>query len=197
MKSFFLIAAITFVHASFAANLQDALKEYQIRVNQPETLTVTKDQHLSGKSKSEHRIEAKGNNHERFEIKVISPVEAKLATALIESESSIVKKLFAPPQTPYMGDIAQAIGECPASFGPIEKKVSLLQKDILAILGAADSKYSFGACTSETAKFRGGFLAYYDEATKAVWFWRVFTPWTKSDALRADWLEPLLSRFRK
>jgi hypothetical protein len=198
MKPIILIVLFVFVRAALAASMQDALKEYGIKVEGGPAITVTKDQHLSGASKKQHLIEAESGSHERFEVKVISPVEPAAAAAMIESESSALKKLFMPTQTPYMGDIAQAIGGCPVKFGPLEKSVSLLQNETKALLGAASEKLSFGACSSSLAKYKAAFVAYYDPANKSVWTWRVFVPWTAPPAaLKSDWLKPVLNRFQK
>jgi hypothetical protein len=193
-----LLSAGVPLAAAQAATMQDALKEYGIKVDAGSAITVTKDQHLSGTTKTQHLIEAESGAHERFEVKIISPVEAQAAAAMIESESSALKKLFMPAQTPYMGDIAQAIGGCPVKFGPLAKSVSVLKNNSQALLGAANDKLSFGACSLEQAKYKAAFVAYYDEPSKAVWTWRIFVPWTNPPAaLKSDWLKPVLSRFQK
>ena len=176
--------------------MQDALKEYGVRVEAP--FTVTKDQHLNGESKKQHVIEAEGSGHEHYEIKIISPLDANAAKALSESEAAGLSKLFAAAQTPYMGDIAQAIGGCPHQFGPLHRKVKVLGFEADALLGGANEKLGFGACSAALAKFKAAFITYYDPATKSLWAWRIYSPWTDPKSpLKSEWLNPLLDRFQK
>ncbi|MGZ3723168.1 MAG: hypothetical protein ACXVA9_09570 [Bdellovibrionales bacterium] len=182
---------------SQAATLQDALKEYGIKADGAPAMTVTKDQHLSGTTKNLHVVEANSAAHEHLELKIISPVESKAAAAMIESETAALKKLFAAASTPYMGDIAQAIGGCPAQYGPVERPVTFLKNDTKALLGSANAKLGFGACSEGEAKFKGAFITYYDESSRALWTWRFFSPWTGAAALKSDWLGPVLKRFNK
>jgi len=180
---------------AFSATLQDALKEYGLHADS--VFLVSKDQNLKGASKSQHVIEAESPAHEKLEIKIISPIDEKHASTIIETETGAVKKLFEAAETPYMGDIAQAIGGCPHQFGPLQKSVNVAGHNSEAILGAANSEKGFGACTAEQAKFKGAIFAYYDSKTKSVWTWRVFQPWKDSKSpLKSDWLAPILSRIK-
>jgi len=197
MKKIMLMISLASSQFVFAATMQDALKEYGIKLDGAHAGVVIKDQHLSGSSKSQHWIEAKTPADEHFEIKIISPLDQKAASALIASEASTIKKIYSAPQTPYMGDIAQAIGGCPTTFGPLEKKITMLKQDATAVLGAADDKFKFGACSSEQAKYKGAYLAYYDESSKSLWTWRIFVPWKTAADFKSDWLSPVLKRFQK
>jgi hypothetical protein len=181
--------------SAFGATLQDALKDYGLHADS--AFVILKDQKLKGVAKSQHVIEAEGPAHERLEIKVIAPIDEKLAATMIETETVAVKKVFAAPQTPYMGDIAQAIGGCPHQFGPLQKSVTVAGHSTQAVLGAANAEKAFGACSADQAKFKGALIAYYDAGTKSVWTWRVFQPWTDSKSpLKSDWLAPILSRIK-
>jgi hypothetical protein len=197
MTRIMAVCLAAFAFEAGAATLSDALKDYGVKVQSADSFKVVKDQKVAGTSKSQHVIEVETAAHERLEIKIIQPVEAKVAAAAIESERNTLKKLYGAAQTPYMGDISQALGGCPASVGPAEAKINLMKKDVAAVLGAVKSDYAFGACSAEQAKFRGAYMAYYDEATKSMWSWRVFAPWTGGGKkpLSADWLKPIVSKF--
>jgi hypothetical protein len=190
--------ALSLLLAAHAAtpSLQEALKEYGVHVEGE--FSVLKDQRLAGAVKKQHVIEAETAGRERFEIKVITPIDKAAARRLIDEELNGLRKLFAAADTPYMGDIAQAIGGCPAQYGPIDKKTDFLAGEADVMVGSASDKFAFGACSPEAAAYKGAFVAYYDEATKSVWSWRVFVPWTdKKSALKSDWLSPVLARFKK
>ncbi len=185
-----LIALLVALESAPAS--QDVLKEYGILI--PSTFKVLKDQKVSG-TKLQRTVEFEGPKSERIEIKILAPVEATPAAAMIASESDAVRKLYAAPQTPYMGDIAQAIGSCPAKYGPVKSDVQFLSDHRNALIGAANSQRAFGACSASEAKFRGGFMSYYDPSTKTVWSWRVFVPWSDKKPLGDRWLSEILAQF--
>lgn len=177
---------------TWANPLQSLLKEYGIAVNG--NFKLIKDQKMSG-VKTQRLIEVEGQKNERIEIKIVSPVEADSANAMIASERDAVKKLYSAPQTPYMGDIAQAIGSCSSKFGPLKSEIKFLSNKQDALIGAANPERAFGACSGEQAKFRGAYVSYYDPGTKTVWSWRVFSPWTDKKPLGSAWLTEILAQF--
>lgn len=188
-----LISVGNFAHGSTA---RDILNDYSIQIDDASTFAVLKNQKMSG-AKNQHIIELQSKNKEHVEIKIISPVDKSAATAMIDAERSVVKKLYAAPQTPYMGDIAQAIGACPAKFGPVQSEIQLLTDKRNAVIGAANPERAFGACDSAKAKFRGALVAYYDEESKSVWTWRVFSPWSDKKPLGSHWLSAILGQFKR
>src|SRR5690242_16576510 len=98
MKTQLFLALLIFAQPLVAATLQEALHEYGIKVEGGGAAAVTKNLKQSGQTKSQHVIEAETPAHERFEIKVIAPIEAGAAGALIESENTAIKKLFSAAQ---------------------------------------------------------------------------------------------------
>lgn len=189
-----LILSLCAVAAAATSSLDGALLEHGVHADLD--AKVLKDQHLSGETKKQHLIEAETADHQRFEVKIISPVEPRMAGQLIGEEINGLKKLFAAADTPYMGDIAQALGGCPAQFGPIEKQIEFLNPGAKVLIGSANDKFGFGACSAQTAKYRAAYVAYYDEGTKSVWTWRIFVPWKGKTPLKTDWLSPVLRHFK-
>ncbi len=194
LRNFILSWAISISVSAFASPLQEALREYGVTVSS-ENFKVLKDQKISG-NKIQRLIEVEGRRNERIEIKIVSPVEAAAARAMMDSERTVLKKLYAAPQTPYMGDIAQAIGSCPSKYGPLKKEMTFLAGKQDVLIGAATPERTFGACTSDQAKYRGAYVSYYHPATKTVWSWRISAPWTDGKPLGSEWLSDILAQFK-
>jgi hypothetical protein len=182
-----VIPILLLITAAWAA----PLAEYGI---QAEGFTWTQDQKRSG-VKTQHVVEGEGPGQARVEIRILSPLDEETAKKNIEGETNALKNLYAAPQTPYMGDIAQAIGGCPPSLGPKAYDIEFLGRKVPAILGAASGDRSFGACTKEAAKFRGAFFAFYEKG--ALWSVRVTAPWPAKAKLADNWLAPIMARFKK
>lgn len=195
-----MLSLIFFSLASFASpgSLEQALKEHGVSVDSGVAYKILKDQHLSGSVKKQHEIVAESPAGVVLEIKIIEPLDPKAGAALVFSELGGIKKVYAPPQTPYMGDIAQAIGGCPSQFQPLNVPVTVAKAHGEALVAAATADRAFGACSETDAKLKAAFFIYYDADAKAVWSWRIFTPWTgQKKKVSGDWLQPLLNRFKK
>lgn len=123
----------------------------------------------------------------QLEVRVKSGVEAQAARAAIDEEMNSLKKLYAAAQTPYMGDISQAIGGCPPSMGPKISEVNFFGAKVPALMGAVNADKAFGECSKDKAKFKGAFFGYYDTQSKKLWLVRAFQPWTDGK-LESGWL---------
>lgn len=191
------ILSVSLVYAANASgSLGEVLKPYGIRVRDDKSFKVLKNQQSSGSTRQHQVVEVETTGRERIEIRLVRPVETAAAQSTIAAESAAVKKLYEAQQTPYMGDIAQALGGCPPAMGPVLAQVAVGKQKGEAVVGAVNSDYSFGACASDQASYKGAYLAYFDEGTKTLWTWRVFAPWTGGKkAIDADWLKPILNRF--
>lgn len=194
LRKFSLTWALWISFSAGASPLQDVLREYGIAVDSG-NFTVLKDKKMSG-AKSQRVIEVQGRQNERIEIKIVSPVETAAAQAMMEAERTALKKLYAAPQTPYMGDIAQAIGACPSKYGPVKKQMPFLDGPQDVLIGAATPERDFGACTAEQARYRGAYVSYYHPATKTVWSWRISAPWNDKKPLGSEWLGEILAQFK-
>ena len=95
-----------------------------------------------------------------------------------------LKKLYSAGQTPYMGDINEAIGGCPASMGPKTEEIKFLGAKVTALIGAAGDGHAFGACSRAQAKFSGAYWGHFDAKSKKLWLVRFFNEW-KSGPLRS------------
>jgi hypothetical protein len=175
------------------ASVKGPLEEYGIR---GEGFTWLENQKHQG-TKTQHQVKADGPSGSHIEIRIVSPLEEAAARKSIADEWNSLKNLYSAPQTPYMGDIAQAIGGCPTTFGPRQVNLQILGQKVSALLGATSSDRAFGACTKEAARLRGAFFGYYDQNSKALWTWRVTAPWPAKTKLSDDWLPSITSRFKK
>lgn len=181
-----------------AATLGDVLKEHGLTLDgAPRAFTVTTDQKVKGERKNLRTLEAKSASGERVQIKIIQPMEAQAAEAAASAERATIKKLYAAPQTPYMGDIAQALGGCPASLGPLESELKIAELPGHLVVGAATASDAFGACTTAESKNKGGLVTFYDPVRKALWTWRVFAPWNpRQTPLSTEWLTAILKQVQ-
>lgn len=177
-----------------ASPFADVLREYGITVK-TEHFKVLKNQSMSG-NKAQRVIEVEGPKGERIEIRIVTPVEAEPAQVMMESERTALAKLYAAPQTPYMGDIAQAIGSCPSRFGPLKKEMKFLTDSQQVLIGAVAPDRKFGACSADQARFRGAYVSYYHPTTKTVWSWRITAPWADQKPLGSEWLSDILAQFK-
>ncbi len=198
MKHYFFMGLIFCSLASSAATLEKVLGDYGLKVDSTKNFKLLKDQKISGTSKKQHLIDAQAGTGERIEIKIISPIDKGTAQSLVETEQTAMRKLYSAPQTPYMGDIAQALGGCPSAMGPIRENITLGGTEVEAWIGASHANSAFGACSAEEAKFKGALLIYYVPETQSVWRWRVFANWTGvKKSIDSNWLKQIVSSFKK
>ncbi len=188
----FLILSANLVWAS---PINEALQDYGIKVSDPAQLKVIKNQKVSGE-KSQHIIEVETPALERVEIRIVGPLTEDGAKTMIESERARLAGLYSAQQTPYMGDIAQAVGGCSSSLGPKSSTVSFLGESRPVLLGAANGDRAFGACSKDQVRYKGAYWAYFDPASKSVWSWRAFTPWRDRSKLNSNWLALLMAGFK-
>ncbi len=189
-----IVMLFLFTNLLWASPVNETLREYGLQVPETPALKLIKNQKVSGE-KSQHVIELETSAREHIEIRIIGPLPEDAAKTLLSSERSRLAGLYAAPQTPYMGDIAQAVGGCPSSLGPKNSTVSFLGSSREVLLGAATAERAFGACAKDQVRYKGAFWAYYDTKTKSVWQWRAFVPWRDQSKLTSHWLAPLVGQF--
>lgn len=182
--------------AAVCETLNSALEPYGVFFPKS-NFSVTKNQKLSGHMKNQHVIEARTKGDEFVQIRVIGPIQPNDAKNLLGGERTAIEKLYGTEQTPYMGDIAAAIGGCPSYLGPVPKSFRFHGQEVDTVSGAVGTDRSFGACSLTQAKYRGAVVTYYNPDTKMVWIWRVYSPWRDGrNALSSDWLTEFMSQFQ-
>ena len=193
MKMFFLVLLMGAIEVVAAEN---PLKERGITIKPGTEFTVVKTQKLAGASRQQRLIAVVVQGRRRVEIKIIEPFDEAKVKNVIDTEKSGISALFSKTQTPYMGDIAQAIGGCPPAFGPATAAMTFINRPVEVLMGGVTEQLAFGACSAADAAYRGAVFSYYDATSRAMWTWRVFDPWEdKGSKLSSDWLKKIMSIF--
>ncbi len=190
----FFLPVLFFCAPAHANSFSDALAKETIRLDPKVRFRLVKDQQLGGEM-SRHIIIGETTEKLRVEITVIRPVSGETAKLQIDSEVAAIQKLYAAPETPYMGDIAQAIGGCSSLFSPLLGEADFLGANRKTIVAAA-KKFDFGACSSQEATYMGAFLGYQQE--NKLFFWRIFKPWPRgTHKISSTWLPSVLDWFKR
>lgn len=111
--------------------------------------------------------------------------ESASAERALEVSYGLIKGLYQPKKNPYAGEVT-ALVQCDHKFAPREFKVKCGSKMAKAIAGGAGERHAFGMCTAKDIREIGIFFSCYDEKRKELLEVRLFLPFDKSKAWKAQ-----------
>jgi hypothetical protein len=188
---------LIFSSTAFGFSRDNFLQTFGVDLKSP-ALSLLSEQTQAGVTKNQHSYVIETTSGARFEVKIIEPLDEAAANAIVEPQRESFKKAYGAAQTPYMGDIAEALGGCPASFGPLRTTTLLGGHKMDVLFGAADAKFAFGACSEKLAHFKVALFFFYESGTKTLWEWRAFVPWKQwGKGLGSGWLKKALAQLKK
>jgi hypothetical protein len=191
--TFFLLLSST----AFGFSRDNFVQTFGIDLKSP-GVSVVSELTQAGAAKNQHTFVIATAAGARFEVKVIEPIGDTAANEIMEMQRESFRKAYGAAQTPYMGDIADALGACPASYGPLRTTITLNGHKVEALLGAAHASYSFGACDEKLAHFKAALFFLYESDSKNLWEWRAFVPWKQlGKGLGSGWLTKALGPLKK
>jgi hypothetical protein len=93
----------------------------------------------------------------RIEIEIQSPIDAKEAKRISDSEYAVIRSLYGARQTPYAGEVSEAIA-CAEEDKPRTVRENFLGREEKVLLANAGARFTYGVCAKDLIALRGGFL---------------------------------------
>ncbi len=170
------VLGLSFGASARATTLNEVLRPYQVRCDDAEAFSVTRDFKHPAKGKIYHSIAAEDPERKtRIEIEITRPVSAEYALHYSTQQYAVIQGLYGSRTIPYPGAITVPTG-CPENKKPTQTSVEIMGQPVTVLFANASERYAFGVWDDDIIKQKGAFAIFYDAKLQTYYQLIIFQP---------------------
>ncbi len=155
-------------------NLNLALKQFGLRLDDGNHYVLSKNQLRSGKQFQLANIIAEKNGT-RIDIELTKPIVESEVANMINTQFDLILKLYGPQFTPYQGAVTN-ISTCTEEYKPKSKTIFVLGKATKILIANSTDRFVLGVCEKSEIKLKAVIAFVYDSDQSELVQFRIFIP---------------------